>query len=38
MGMFRLITGNYFMIGAISDLIKIITGSFRDNVGAPVRK
>lgn len=31
-------TFGLFMIGWIKDLIQISTGSFRDNVGAPLRQ
>lgn len=37
-GVLRLLTMNYFMFGAISDLGKILFGSFRDNVGYPIRQ
>ena len=36
-GIFRAITANYFFIGWISSIIKIATGAFVDNVGAPLR-
>lgn len=31
-------TGGLFVFGWIGDLIKIALGSFRDNVGAPLRE
>lgn len=37
-GFVALITMNFFMIGWILDIIKIATGGFRDNVGAPLRE
>ena len=37
MGILYLFTAGLFGIGWIIDLIKIATGSFRDNVGAPLR-
>lgn len=33
-----LLTGGLFGIGWIVDIIKIAMGSFRDNVGAPLRE
>ena len=36
-GILRAFTANYFLIGWISDIIKIATGGFTDNVGAPLR-
>lgn len=38
MGFWRSITFNHFFIGWGHDLIKIMNGSFRDNVGAPLRR
>lgn len=38
MGFWRSVTFNNFFLGWIGDLIKIANGSFRDNVGAPLRK
>lgn len=37
-GILYICTGGFFAIGVFVDLIKILTGSFRDNVGAPLRK
>ena len=37
-GFLYLFTGGLFGIGWIIDIIKIATGSFRDNVGAPLRE
>ena len=37
-GLLKLFTCNLFCIGWFIDLIKIATGSYRDNVGAPIRK
>ena len=37
-GIIKLFTGNWFMIGTILDLMKIGSGSYRDNAGAPLRK
>ena len=37
-GILYLLTGGLFGIGWIIDLIKICTGSFRDNVDAPLRQ
>ena len=37
-GILYLLTGGLFGIGWIIDIIKIASGSFRDNVGAPLRK
>jgi len=31
------LTAGFFFIGWISDFIKILLGSFRDNVGVPLR-
>ena len=33
-----LFTMDFFFIGCIIDIIKIATGGFRDNVGAPLRR
>jgi len=38
MGFLYLFTGGIFCIGWISDIIKIALGSFKDNVGAPLRQ
>ena len=38
MGLIYLITGGIFGIGWIIDIIRIVAGSFRDNVGAPLRQ
>lgn len=37
-GILFLLTGGLFSIGWLVDIIKIATGSFRDNVGAPLRQ
>ena len=37
-GLLFLCTGGLFAIGWLVDIIKIATGSFRDNVGAPLRE
>lgn len=37
-GIFRWLTLNYFLLGGIRDLFRIVFGSFRDNVGAPLRQ
>lgn len=37
-GIIKIITINWFMIGTIIDLIKISTGSYKDNAGAPLRQ
>lgn len=37
-GFIYLITGGLFLIGTIIDTIKIATGCFRDNAGAPLRQ
>ncbi|MBQ8892680.1 MAG: TM2 domain-containing protein [Bacilli bacterium] len=37
-GLIKLITINWFMVGTIIDLIKIATGSYKDNSGAPLRQ
>ena len=37
-GILFLLTGGLFSIGWLVDIIKIATGSFRDNVGAPLRE
>ena len=36
-GILRAFTINYFLIGYVADIVKIATGGFRDNVGAPLR-
>ena len=36
-GVLYFLTVGIFLFGTIADLIKISTGSFRDNVGAPLR-
>ena len=37
-GIIKFITLNWFFIGTIIDLIKIASGSYKDNAGAPLRK
>lgn len=37
-GILKLFTANLFCIGWILDLIKIASGIYKDNAGAPVRK
>ena len=37
-GIIWLFTGGLFGVGTIIDLISIAMGSFRDNVGAPLRQ
>lgn len=37
-GILYICTVGFFFIGTIMDLIKISTGSFTDNVGAPLRE
>lgn len=37
-GIVKLITLNWFCIGTIIDLIKILTGSYKDNAGMPLRQ
>ena len=37
-GLVALFTFNFLMIGWIIDIIKIASGSFVDNVGAPLRE
>lgn len=37
-GIIKVCTMNWFLIGTIIDLIKISTGSYRDNAGAPLRQ
>ena len=36
-GLLRALTVNYLWIGWIMDIVKIATGGFVDNVGAPLR-
>lgn len=38
MGILYIFTGGLFGIGWLIDIIKIATGSFKDNVGAPLRE
>ncbi|MBQ5398466.1 MAG: TM2 domain-containing protein [Ruminococcus sp.] len=38
MGIIYLLTGGIFGIGWIIDIIRICLGSFKDNVGAPLRQ
>lgn len=37
-GLLYACTGGLFFVGWLVDLIKIATGGFRDNAGAPLRK
>ena len=37
-GVLALCTVNFFGVGWILDIIKIATGGFRDNAGAPLRE
>lgn len=37
-GLLYTFTGGLFLIGWLLDLVKIATGSFKDNAGAPLRK
>lgn len=37
-GILYLFTGGLFIFGWIIDIVKIATGGFRDNVGAPLRE
>lgn len=37
-GLIKTITVNFFCLGWIIDLIKIATGAYRDNSGAPIRQ
>ena len=37
-GLLFLCTGGLFAIGWLTDIVRIATGSFRDNVGAPLRQ
>lgn len=36
-GLLYTCTGGFFLVGWALDLIKIATGSFKDNAGAPLR-
>jgi restriction system protein len=36
-GLIRMITLNFFGIGWIIDMVTIVVGGFRDNVGVPLR-
>lgn len=36
-GLLYTFTGGFFLVGWALDLIKIATGSFKDNAGAPLR-
>lgn len=38
MGVLYTLTGGLFGIGWVIDIVKIIVGSFHDNVGAPLRE
>ncbi|WP_049945190.1 TM2 domain-containing protein [Butyrivibrio sp. AC2005] len=37
-GILYLFTGGFFCIGWFVDIIKIASGSFKDNVGVPIRE
>lgn len=37
-GIIKLFTANWFFFGTIIDLIKISSGSYKDNAGAPLRQ
>lgn len=37
-GILKLCTVNFFMIGTILDVIKIASGGYKDNAGAPLRQ
>ena len=37
-GIIKLFTLNWFMLGTILDLIKIASGGYKDNSGAPLRQ
>jgi len=37
-GVLALLTMNFFIVGDVLDLLKILSGGFRDNTGAPLRK
>ena len=37
-GIVKVCTINWFMLGTIIDLIKIASGSYKDNANAPLRK
>lgn len=37
-GLIKTCTVNFFCLGWIMDLIKIATGGYRDNAGAPIRQ
>lgn len=37
-GLLWLLTGGFFLIGTTIDLVSILLGTFRDNVGAPLRR
>lgn len=37
-GIIKLVTANWFMVGTLLDLIKIASGGYKDNSGAPLRK
>lgn len=38
MGIIKLITANFFLIGTIIDIIKVANGTYRDGAGVPVKK
>lgn len=38
MGILKLFTGNFFMIGWVIDIIKVASGTYTDGAGAPIRK
>jgi len=37
-GLIKTITLNFFSLGWFLDLIKILTGGYKDNAGAPIRQ
>ena len=34
----KMVTANFFLLGWAIDLLKIATGSYKDNVGMPLRR
>lgn len=37
-GIIKICTVNWFMLGTVMDLIKIASGGYKDNAGAPLRQ